>query len=419
MGLFSFFPVFAMDYPIIAGITISEQTTAAEYIVYFFNLSVGIGAFIAVIVVVLAGIDWMTAGDNSSKITSAKGRIKNTLFGIAILMGCYLMLDAINPSLKNIKIDTLSCTDGIKVSVKDDKNKVSDVCVSESTGDIAYDILATKNWYISKDVVDRVWIYSDPNFGGKPTAVSYGGSINGAKAIYFETKKQGAYLYNDKGFTLSSGIPFFVSGNIPNMVDYNYDNKANSLKFIDPPNTTLSESVFHHAIVFEDPNYRGKCSFSGGSVTDLGVPQGGYYPSPIGNNALSSLVFFKIYGDESKNGQGTIQFFSASNCGGKTCTAKISSNPTPKPISESSNCGTELAGEDVMSFKITGSFGLVLISDSGKCQYWGLNDIKRGTCFSKLVGEDIFTAVTCGIPGISNIVCDRPKSFMAFPVDEK
>ncbi|MDD3386803.1 MAG: hypothetical protein PHX92_02675, partial [Candidatus Pacebacteria bacterium] len=107
-------PVFAESkYPVIAGIEISETTTSAEYIAYAFSLLVAIGTFIAVVMVVIAAIEWMSSEGNPSKIDSSKGKIKNALLGVGVLLGSYVIISTINPEITEVEINDLVCDYGI------------------------------------------------------------------------------------------------------------------------------------------------------------------------------------------------------------------------------------------------------------------------------------------------------------------
>ena len=53
---------------------------------------------IAVFVMVFyAGFLWLTAAGNTAKVTEAKSRITNAVFGAIILLSAYLILYTINP----------------------------------------------------------------------------------------------------------------------------------------------------------------------------------------------------------------------------------------------------------------------------------------------------------------------------------
>jgi len=100
-------PVFAaVSIPTIAGIP--RDATAAEFIVYFFNLAIAVGGLIAVVIIISAGVEYITAQGEPGKIESAKKKIQNTLLGVAVLLASYIVLNIINPSLTTIKINDLS-----------------------------------------------------------------------------------------------------------------------------------------------------------------------------------------------------------------------------------------------------------------------------------------------------------------------
>jgi hypothetical protein len=100
-------PVFAaVSVPTVAGLP--AGATVAELVAYFFNLAVTVGSFIAVVMMVMAGIDYVMSQGNPAKIEDAKKRIQNTFFGVVVLMASLLILNTINPDLAVIKINELS-----------------------------------------------------------------------------------------------------------------------------------------------------------------------------------------------------------------------------------------------------------------------------------------------------------------------
>ncbi len=425
--LFSFSFVFAAvtpsQYPTIAGITISSQTTAAEYIIYFFDLAVAVGGLIAVVVVIMAGIDFLTSSGNPGKLEDAKGRLKNAGLGIAILLGAYLILGIINPQLQNVKVNSLICNQGIQVSASDGET----VCITDTTPNIAYDIKSTLKWFVGADTLYKVYIYSGSNFTGTVTDVALGsGDISGAKSIYFIKRQSGFYLFNGTNYQVGSQpTPFYVPGTIDlNASNGTFDNLTKSMDIVNP-----SEMIKEHAVVFSDPKERGTCSFVGGQpVPDMGTADGPYYPSPIGNNTLSSMVVFKEDLSDTSY-RGSVYLYNVQNCGAtsqgggggsggasteqlKSCEIRIPDTP-PSPTAIAAACskvGWNDDGDRVLSFKITGSVGLVLVSTDNKCQYWDINSISNGTCFSSVIGQDV-------LPQIDGPI--KPATFMVFPIDKK
>jgi hypothetical protein len=148
LGILFISPVFAaMNYPPIAGITISSTTTATEYIYYFFNLAIAIGAFIAAGALSIAGIAYVSSRGEPAKMQDARDKIKNTFLGLIILLACYMILNIINPQLTSIKID------------QTEKVVNKEIVIPEGTGIYLYDAIN----YTSKNEPLRVY-ETMPNF---------------------------------------------------------------------------------------------------------------------------------------------------------------------------------------------------------------------------------------------------------------
>ncbi len=71
----------------------------AEYIGAIFEYSMLAIAILAVIVMMIGGVIWLTAGANSSRISQAKDFIKNGLLGTVLALCSYMALFLINPDL--------------------------------------------------------------------------------------------------------------------------------------------------------------------------------------------------------------------------------------------------------------------------------------------------------------------------------
>lgn len=69
-----------------------------DYLNIIFNLGVGLCAALAVVYIVIGGIQWM--GDESVfGKTEAKGKIGSAILGLLIALGAYALLNTINPDL--------------------------------------------------------------------------------------------------------------------------------------------------------------------------------------------------------------------------------------------------------------------------------------------------------------------------------
>ena len=74
----------------------------AQYIgaIYFYGLR--IGAMFSVLMIIVGGVVYLTAGVNPGSVSKAKGYILSSLFGMVILFGSYLILYQINPDLTKL-----------------------------------------------------------------------------------------------------------------------------------------------------------------------------------------------------------------------------------------------------------------------------------------------------------------------------
>src|SRR3989344_2011113 len=89
--------------------TATSNTDFTGYAKFIYPFVISVGAILAVIMLIIAGLQMMTASEGQR--TAAKERIQNALLGLLLLVGVYLILKTINPALLNLQIDT----SGLKV----------------------------------------------------------------------------------------------------------------------------------------------------------------------------------------------------------------------------------------------------------------------------------------------------------------
>ncbi len=123
VGFFS--PVFAVappngsatDYTLLAPLPGAEKfdtsssSALGEYINLIIKLVIGISAVLAVVMIVMGGIQYMGSELISEK-QEGKDRIWNAILGLLIALGAYALLNTINPDLlrSDIKIPTATVT---------------------------------------------------------------------------------------------------------------------------------------------------------------------------------------------------------------------------------------------------------------------------------------------------------------------
>jgi len=182
LGIFMLSPIYAATYPTIAGISLSKDTTAAQFVIYFFNLLLGIGVFAAVIMIVMAGIDYMNAEGEEGKISSAKKRIANVFYGLMILLFSWGILNMINPQLNQVKIDSPG------------EISLPDAPVSEEAGVYLYDAVnfVGKQKYINSNQEQLVQYDLD-------------NKVKSIKLVSSEKYKFGTVLFTQSDFRGDSG----------------------------------------------------------------------------------------------------------------------------------------------------------------------------------------------------------------------
>lgn len=74
----------------------------ADYLSRVYKLSLGVGVFLAAVVIVRAGIKYAISGDNATKQKDAKDDIFQAIFGLVILFGSVIILRTINPDLSDL-----------------------------------------------------------------------------------------------------------------------------------------------------------------------------------------------------------------------------------------------------------------------------------------------------------------------------
>lgn len=81
------------------GANYVEIPWLGQYISGIYQYFLGIAGILAVIMVVIAGVLWLTAGGAPGRIQQAQGYIFNAIIGLVLLFGSYFLLWTINPEL--------------------------------------------------------------------------------------------------------------------------------------------------------------------------------------------------------------------------------------------------------------------------------------------------------------------------------
>src|SRR3989344_5410583 len=83
--------------------TISQSGIFSNYLSRVFTISIGLAAILATLMIVVGGIQRVTAYDNPGKKGEANERITNAVLGLLLVLSAWLILYTINPDL--IRLD--------------------------------------------------------------------------------------------------------------------------------------------------------------------------------------------------------------------------------------------------------------------------------------------------------------------------
>lgn len=90
------------------------ESSLPSFIKKVYNFSMGLIAIIAVIVIMIAGLQWVTAAGDPGKISGAKGKIKSAIIGVVLILSSYVILNLINPDLVVLQLNKPSEIDTVE-----------------------------------------------------------------------------------------------------------------------------------------------------------------------------------------------------------------------------------------------------------------------------------------------------------------
>ena len=100
-----------------ANVAVSNSTeTIGEYIKQIYKYAIGIVGIVAVIVMMVGGVLWMTAGGNPTQVSSAQQYITGALTGLVLVMFSYVILKTVNPDLINFQTHTIASIEMQKIA---------------------------------------------------------------------------------------------------------------------------------------------------------------------------------------------------------------------------------------------------------------------------------------------------------------
>lgn len=99
----------------------------ARYIMAIYQYGISIGAILATVVLMAAGLMWLVSGGNKEKIGQAKNMMYGSIIGLVLLLGSYTILYTINPELVNLRPPDIKELDWLEGdSIEIDTREITD-----------------------------------------------------------------------------------------------------------------------------------------------------------------------------------------------------------------------------------------------------------------------------------------------------
>lgn len=84
--------------------SINDENGFETYASQVFAYLLSVAAFLAVIMVVIGGVQYLASGGNTSIVSDARGRIWSAILGLLLAISAWLILYTINPDLIHLRI---------------------------------------------------------------------------------------------------------------------------------------------------------------------------------------------------------------------------------------------------------------------------------------------------------------------------
>ena len=98
------------NYGDITDINLEQQQNVdiTDTIIQIINWVLGFLALIAIVIILIGGFEWMTAGGSEEKVKTAKTRMKYGFIGLAIVLFAYIIVSFVFTELLSIASGTFS-----------------------------------------------------------------------------------------------------------------------------------------------------------------------------------------------------------------------------------------------------------------------------------------------------------------------
>ena len=406
-------------YPKIPGVAKAPtaQSTLPQYLAYLYYFTVDIVGIIAFVILVIGGIQYLTAGGSVTRMVAAKKTIIGGGTGLLIVLGAFLTLRTINPQLVGLKATKPIPLHGICLYANKGQPNEEEHCYVSNVPALPKDFKPdTLEFEGLKNEIYQVFVFPKKNYQGgmsqriKNTRVSYKAkapqfSIPNIASIYFDNQESGILLFPNEGATYKDSnfqnfphnLPVIINSSVNDLKNFNDRTKSIQLRYsydqynLQYPGTgTVNDwiqhpvypDVFFGAILHTNTHDMGECSiiYKGGKEGQtFGLP--GIWPRYVATlkdvdiHPIKNVRSVEVFNHEAQADiQGSVTFYEDLDYGGKSYTIPASEI---KGGAEKYFWKTTIDQypwhdlNQILSIKVDGNFWVVLTDKKdfdGRCQ---------------------------------------------------
>lgn len=205
-----------------------ENLSIGDYVNHIFRIALAILIVIAVVMIIIAGVQFMTVESIYGK-TDARSKISNALIGLILALGIFVILETINKKLLEVNF-----TDNIETITIEDKSKYdsSQIVKAQKINEVGYD--TAKNKQLSSNEQNYKLAYEVAGSLDIPDCVAKvildRESNGGASAIGYDANVTADGIWSREAFVYSgikySGEKFTPSTNLIKDKNFINDDKT-------------------------------------------------------------------------------------------------------------------------------------------------------------------------------------------------
>lgn len=250
------------DYPNIPfAPTITENSDLPQYASYFFALGIYLAGALAVISLVIGGIQLIFSSVSPEARSNAIDRIKNAILGLMLTLSSFIILQTINPNLTTIKLTPLVAGTGIfYTNGIDEKPAPKNAEPDTSSIPAGYETIIYKcaGSGAGQGPVLLIWKFPEKNFGRYKEATMERkkcGETTSVNTPSFKTSFEAPGVYYFTGTGCNGFMSQAHFSNTPN-IEEPFKSEMKSVQIINDTKNNIRYGVILH----KEINFRGDCS---------------------------------------------------------------------------------------------------------------------------------------------------------------